>query len=99
MPSERPVTEPLNGLKSQVHRPPLSLSMVSVPPTLGWAVVPPPDVDEPQADATTAITASAAASVRRCPLISIPPCVFPIAPCLLSGRINRLAGSGALERD
>src|SRR5438270_2490262 len=96
MPAESPLTEPLNGLKSQVHRPPLSLSMVRVPPTFGWAVVLPDDVEEPHADATIAIAASAAARARRFPLIFQSSWRFAIAFFRPFSLINRPAGSAAL---
>src|SRR5439155_766345 len=57
MPTERPVTDPLNGLNAQLHRPPLSLSMVRVPPTLACAL---PPLEVPQADASTTNAAIAA---------------------------------------
>src|SRR2546421_1037341 len=57
MPTERPVTDPLTGLNAQLHRPPLSLSMVRVPPTLACAL---PPLEVPQADASTTNAAIAA---------------------------------------
>src|SRR2546423_8288970 len=63
MPTDRPVTDPLKGLKAQLQSPPLSLSMTIVPPTLAWLV----PVDVPQLDTTN--TSAAAAARILCRLI------------------------------
>ena len=64
MPCVSPVTDALNGLNPHVHRPPLSLSIVSVPPTLGCALTVPADED-PHAETITANVAMTPARTLR----------------------------------
>src|SRR5579859_3998720 len=104
MPWVSPVTDALNGLNPHVQSPPLSLSMVSVPPTVGCTLVVPVDED-PHAETMTARPAITPARTLRGRFMRLPPANVLSARSWLPSLLNfsetlvtRPPGSDALAR-